>query len=471
MRVHRTSRRIAVLLIAAGIGCGGGSDTTTPPPPTPPVLTNVTLDVTTVALKTGETRQVQASPRDQNGGTMAASVAWSSSAAGVATVSPAGLITAVGPGTAVMTATATAGTATRSATVTVTVTPRVVTGVTVTPATLPLTVGATGNLTAAVAADAGVPVTVTWTSSSATVATVSTAGVVTALGVGTSQVCAVSTFDPTKQGCSAVTVSAAVVAVASVTVAPAQSPLVVGDAVQLAATTRDVGGATLTGRVVTWSSGTPSVATVSQAGLVTAVAAGTSTITATSEGRTGTATVTVTAPTPTVASVTVTPATPSINVGGTVQFNATVNGANNPPSGVTWTSADNTRVTVNATGLATGVAASGGTQVCARSTFDPTKFGCGTLVVTAAPAFPSSASVTMPGLSFDPPQVDIAVGGTVTFSFPALTHNVSFAAVTGAPANIPNTTNANVARTFTTAGTFNYQCTLHGGMSATVVVH
>ncbi len=63
--------------------------------------------------------------------------------------------------------------------------------------------------------------------------------------------------------------------------------------VQLAAVTRDAGGAVLTGRAVAWSPGTPAVASVSAAGVVTALSSGASTITATSEGRTGTANITV----------------------------------------------------------------------------------------------------------------------------------------------------------------------------------
>jgi hypothetical protein len=67
--------------------------------------------------------------------------------------------------------------------------------------------------------------------------------------------------------------------------------------VQLTATPKDAGGSALTGRIVTWASSATSVATVTGAGLVTGVAAGSVTITATSEGINGTSTVTVTAPT------------------------------------------------------------------------------------------------------------------------------------------------------------------------------
>ena len=83
--------------------------------------------------------------------------------------------------------------------------------------------------------------------------------------------------------------------VASVTVAPASAPLMVGQTVQLMATLRDAAGSVLTGRTVTWSTSVGSVATVSSSGLVGAAAVGSATITATSEGQSGAATVTVSA--------------------------------------------------------------------------------------------------------------------------------------------------------------------------------
>lgn len=85
-------------------------------------------------------------------------------------------------------------------------------------------------------------------------------------------------------------------AVASVTVTPAESAILVGETVQLSAATLDATGATLTGRTVTWSTADAQIASVAS-GLVTAVGPGSATITATSEGQSGTATVTVSAPT------------------------------------------------------------------------------------------------------------------------------------------------------------------------------
>jgi len=72
--------------------------------------------------------------------------------------------------------------------------------------------------------------------------------------------------------------------------------------------------------------------------------------------------------------------------------------------------------------------------------------------------------------TFDPAALTVAKGTTVTFTFASVTHNVTFDAVSGAPANIPSTSGASVTRTFSTAGSFGYQCTLHGGMRGTVTV-
>ena len=91
------------------------------------------------------------------------------------------------------------------------------------------------------------------------------------------------------------------------------------------------------------------------------------------------------------------------------------------------------------------------------------------------PSGPSpNANVTVdatPQLTFTPATVTIAAGRSVTFRFSSVPHNVLFDAVAGAPAGIAApTTNASVARTFATAGTYPYVCGLHPGMAGTVVV-
>src|SRR5207245_2368348 len=142
-----------------------------------------------------------------------------------------------------------------------------------------------------------------------------------------------------------------------VTVRPPTASGPVGQTVQLTATPQDASGNPLSGRVITWSSSSTTVATVSGSGLVTARAAGSATITATSEGQSGTAAITVPAPAP-VASVSVSPASATLQIGQTVQLTATTKDANgNPLNGrtVTWGSSNTAVATVTASGLVTGL--------------------------------------------------------------------------------------------------------------------
>jgi hypothetical protein len=89
-----------------------------------------------------------------------------------------------------------------------------------------------------------------------------------------------------------------VVAVASVTIEAPAVTMVEGAVQRLNAVVRDAAQNVLAGRAVTWGSSNEAVATVSSAGYVTAVAAGTTTITASCDGMSDTADITVTAPAP-----------------------------------------------------------------------------------------------------------------------------------------------------------------------------
>ena len=178
------------------------------------------------------------------------------------------------------------------------------------------------------------------------------------------------------------------VPVASVSVTPASSSLLIGATAQLSAVTRDASNNVLTGRVITWSSSNSAVSRVSASGLVTAVAAGSATITATSETKTGTAATTVSAPAPApVATVSVSPASSSPLVGATVQLSATLRDANNnvlTGRVVTWSSANPSIASVSSTGLVRGVGA-GSTTITATS---ETKTGTATENVQAPPPPP-----------------------------------------------------------------------------------
>ena len=163
--------------------------------------------------------------------------------------------------------------------------------VTVTPGTATLEIAGTVALTAEPRTAAGVLRTdrsVAWTSATPAVATVSSAGLVTAVAPGTTAVSA--TVDGVT-GSANITVRPR--PVATVTLAPAADTLLVGQTRTFAATLRDATGATLTDRAVTWSTSAVAVASVSTAGVVTALAPGRAIISATSEGATGSATLDV----------------------------------------------------------------------------------------------------------------------------------------------------------------------------------
>lgn len=82
----------------------------------------------------------------------------------------------------------------------------------------------------------------------------------------------------------------------------------------------------------------------------------------------------------------------------------------------------------------------------------------------------ANATVTTSASAFSPREVNLLKGGTVTWSIGSVAHNVIFNQVDGAPADVAVTSNAQVSRTFNTAGSFPYDCTLHAGMTGTVNV-
>jgi uncharacterized protein YjdB len=317
-------------------------------------VASVTVTPPTASVTVGQTATLSAQTLDAGGAVLTGrAVAWTSSAPNVATVSPAGVVTGVAAGTATITATSEG----KSGTAAITVTAVPVASVTVAPPTLSIQQGQTGNLTATVK-DAGNNVltdrAVAWSSNATNVATVAPNGTVTAVAVGTAIVTATSEG---KSGTSTITVTAPPPApVASVAVDPATANLTIGGTQQVTATPKDAQGNPLTGRAVSWQSSATNVATVTQAGLITAVGAGTANVTATSEGKVGIVAVTVAAPV--VGSVTVSPPSATVSVAATSQLTATVKdekGATMNGAAVTWSSDKPLNALVSPSGLVTGV--------------------------------------------------------------------------------------------------------------------
>jgi uncharacterized protein YjdB len=144
---------------------------------------SVTLNARNATLAIGQTYQAVATI---NPGTASnQDVTWSSSSSSVATVNADGLITAVRNGTSTIRVTTVDGGKFATLTVSV-VTP--VTGVTVSPTTLTLNRGATSRLVTTITPPFASNVGVKWSSSNTRVATVTTAGVVRGVAVGTATI-------------------------------------------------------------------------------------------------------------------------------------------------------------------------------------------------------------------------------------------------------------------------------------------
>lgn len=135
-------------------------------------------------------------------------VEWSSSDETVLKTVGEGVFTALKAGNATVSATSIDGGIVGTAAVTVTAANVAVTGVTVSPTTKSLVVGATQQLTPTVAPTNATNKAVTYTSSDATVATVNASGLVTAVKAGTTNI-TVNTTDGNKTAVCAVTVTAA----------------------------------------------------------------------------------------------------------------------------------------------------------------------------------------------------------------------------------------------------------------------
>jgi uncharacterized protein YjdB len=176
--------------------------------------------------------------------------------------------------------------------------PAAVTSVVVSPISWQLTVGGTQTFVATPRDVTGAalldPVRdASWVSSEPSVASVDpSSGVVTGIATGS------AILSATIEGKTGMAdVSVVVRTVEMVAVDPPTASVAAGANTQLAAVLRDVSNNVISGPPVTWTSGNPAIARVSELGLVTGVApGGPVTITASSQGRGGTAAVTVTAP-------------------------------------------------------------------------------------------------------------------------------------------------------------------------------
>ena len=194
----------------------------------------------------------------------------------------------------------------------------------------------------------------TWSSSNKNVATVGVGGVVNGQSTGTTTITASyggksATLNLVVEGSS----------LKSISITPQNLKLPATIETQLNATGTFVDGQVLNlTSAVTWTSSTPSVATVSNAsnngGVATGVALGSTTITAAFSGVSATTSLTVT--NASLSSITVSPANSSINLGSSQTFTAEGSFSDGSQVNITvqvgWSSSDTAVATINSSGIA-----------------------------------------------------------------------------------------------------------------------
>lgn len=453
-------------------------------------VTGVSVTPASISVTVGQTSPLTATVSPANASNQM--VSWSSSNPTAAAVNASGLVTGLAAGNATITATTTDGGFTADSVVTVQAGQTVsVTGVTVSPATASVNVGATLPLGATVSPTNATNKSVVWSSSNSAAATVNSSGVVTGVAAGSATITA-TTVDGGFSGQSVITVTAAVVITSAngfvsipappdktgtftVTfdAAPSISPMntVVGlaNGSQTAYTGIAVGlrfnptgmidarngGAFAAASSIPYAAGvsyhfrlTVDVTSHTYSAFVTPAGGSEVTIGSNYAFRTEQNTVTKlntwvadvsatpggaltlsvgTNPPVPVTGVTVAPATVSIGIGATTQMTATIAPANASNQAVTWSSSNPAIASVNNSGVVTGVAA-GSANVIA-TTADGGFAGQGT--VTVQPA----AIVLVTGVTVSPATASIAVGATTPLTATMSPSNATNKTVTWSSSN------------------------------------
>ncbi len=302
---------------------------------------------------------------------------WSCSDTSAATVSTSGVVTGIGPGSVTITYAISSSCGTVVATKSIVISSGGYVGAisgpstVCTSATISLTDSTTGG---------------TWSSSNASLATVSTTGVVTGIAIGSVTISYAATG-----GCGA--------AVATKTITVSSTPYVASisgaSAVCVGATTTFT-DATTGG---TWSSSNTAIASVTSGGVVRGLAAGTATISYSISGTCGTANATATI------TVNATPSTPALITGTTTICNGTNTTLADATSGGTWSSSNTAIASINSSGTVYGIAV--GSVIISYTVTN----SCGVAARTASFTVSNSASAgTISGAS------SVCTGVSTTFT-------------------------------------------------------
>ncbi len=309
-----TGKAAGATTISASLGGVTGSSSLTVTAPTISSIV-VTPDGLTLGIGIGQQYTATAVYSDGSTQDLVSGVTWSSSAPGVATINSSGLATTVGAGSA--TITAKVGSLTDTTLLTVVAANLV--SISVTPTPVSIAIGTDQQFSAVGSFNDGstqLLTSVTWSSSSSSVATVNSTGLASAVGTGTATITATS--GPVS-GTAALTVTGATVT--SIAVTPANSNMPVGTTKQFTATATfsDSTSEDVTASVL-WGSSKPGVASINNQGLVSSVATGSTTISAVLGSVTGTTTLTVT--TVKLVGIAILPSNPRIEARTFVKFTA-----------------------------------------------------------------------------------------------------------------------------------------------------
>ena len=231
---------------------------------------------------------------------------------------------------------------------------------------------------------------VTWSSSSPEVATVDESGNVKALKAGETTVTVASNENPEIEATCKIVVEN--IPVESVTLNKSSLTLVEGNNETLTVT---VTPDDVIDKSVLWTSSDPSVATVSDKGVVSAVSAGTATITATSTltpDKKAACTVTVHPKFIHVTDVSLDKSSLTLELGESATLSCTVSPADASDKSVTWSSSDEKVAKVDASGRVTTVAA--GTATIIVTANDNGKRASCTVTVVPPPVLVSSITLS-----------------------------------------------------------------------------
>jgi uncharacterized protein YjdB len=335
----------------------------------------------------------------------------------VATVNSNGLLTGVGAGTAIITGTMNG----KTTTITVTVSASLTT-ITITASSSTLIAGQTLQLSASGTYNDASVVDLTgqatWTSSDPAIATVNASGLVTAVATGSVQITA------SLNAASASTSIQVQPSLTSIDVLPANPAIELNTTQQFMASGNYSDGSQqdLT-TSVHWTSSDPTMATIDQTGLASAVASGSTTITALLNGVSGTATLTIHPPH--LASIIVDQDGMTVALGLTQQLSATGTFSDNstaPLTGVTFTSSDPTIVSIDSNGLATTHTVG---SVTITATIGPDS-GTGTFTVGPQTLVSIAVSPTNPSIPLGLQQPFTAIGTFTDSSTQPLTSGVTW---------------------------------------------